>query len=163
MRSELEEALLLFPGENRRYDFGGGAPRDYIFAGRRRAAVTMSHATLAFSSAGSATVADLSRDLRDLGQVVDALQRNLLIHPNLERELDHLREGNQNIMNREDSIIKELEGLRLEMKELRAQQAEIMQRENDMKEAICDMRKGHKEVNARQEDMKREIMRVAGC
>ncbi|KAL2644982.1 hypothetical protein R1flu_012569 [Riccia fluitans] len=123
----------------------------------------MSQATLAFTSAGSATVADLSRDLRDLGQVVDALQRSIKNYPNLERELDHMRERNQNLMNREIGIIKELEGLRLEMKELRAQQAEIMRRENDMKEKINDMRKGHKEVNARQDDMKREIMRIAGC
>ncbi|KAL3698238.1 hypothetical protein R1sor_012314 [Riccia sorocarpa] len=125
--------------------------------------LTMSNATLAFSSAGSATVADLSRDLRDLGQVVDALQRAMKNYPNLERELEHMREGNQNLLNREIAIIKELEGLRLEMKELRAQQAEIMQRENNMKDKITDLRKGHREVHARQDEMKREIMRIAGC
>ncbi|CAM6122713.1 unnamed protein product [Calypogeia fissa] len=122
-----------------------------------------SHQTLAFSSAGSASVADLSRDLRDLGQVVDALQRNLLIHPNLERELEHLREGNHNIIARENNLIKELHGLRAEMKELRAQHAEIMQRENVMKESICDLKKGQREIHARQDDTKREVMRVAGC
>jgi chromosome segregation ATPase len=122
-----------------------------------------SHQTLAFSSAGSATVADLSRDLRDLGQVVDSLQRNLLIHPNLERELEHLREGHHQIIARENGLIKELLGLRAEMKELRAQQAEIMERENIMKESILDLKKGQREVHARQDDMKREVMRMAGC
>ncbi|CAM6119836.1 unnamed protein product [Calypogeia fissa] len=109
-----------------------------------------------------ATVAELNRDMRLLAQVVDSLVRNLNMYPNLERDIAHLKKQQHEVYGKQDETSQTIGLVRQDIDLLRLGHREIIHREEDIEGGHSSLKKGNEEINARQDELKSEIMHLAG-
>lgn len=109
-----------------------------------------------------ATVAELNRDLRLLAQVVDSMARNLNMYANLQRDIQNLHKGQDGVMAKQDETVTTIGLVRHDIDLLRMGHREIISRASDIEGGHGSLQAGIDEINARNDEMKKELMHLAG-
>jgi hypothetical protein len=109
-----------------------------------------------------ATVAELNRDLRMLAHVVDSLVRNLNLYPGLQRDIAELKSQQQDVYKKQDETSEMIALVRQDIDLLRLGHREIIHQGEDVQGGHLALKKGNDEINARQDEMKSELMHLAG-